>query len=327
MKAVLKQAAEAICKAEKIVLACHINPDGDTLGSMLALTHALRRMGKRALSLSHDGVPEIYRWMPGAEWIAQETDAQDFDLAILCDTGTSERVGRAKPAVESTPVSICIDHHEAEGEFGTIRVVNPRAAATGELTYALLRELRVPFDKAIADCLMCAIITDTGSFRFMNVTPNTFRIAGVLMRCGACPAAISDLVFENRSLASLKLLGRALESLRVSPDGKITWGHVRAQDFEEVGATDEETEGIVNHIRAVRGAQVGILFREIPGRKVRVSLRARNGFDVNHVAQVFGGGGHKLAAGCTLDPPLEEAESRLLAEVQRQMAQMMANCG
>jgi bifunctional oligoribonuclease and PAP phosphatase NrnA len=318
-RATLTQAAEAIRAANKIVLASHINPDGDTLGSSLAIAHALRAMGKLALPLSHDGVPDIYRWMPGQEWVERETEDRDFDLAIVCDTGTADRIGRARPAVESARTSICIDHHVSEGEFGQIRVVDSKAAATGELVYALLQELKVPLNKAVADCLLAAIITDTGSFRYMNVTPNTFRVAGALMRAGACPAAIGELVFENRSYASVKLLGRALDSLKLTHCGRIAWAHVSAQDFEELGATDEETEGIVNHVRAVKTAQVGALFREVPGKKVRISLRARDGYDVNRVAQAFGGGGHKLAAGCSLDPPLDEAERLVVAEIERWM--------
>ncbi len=319
LKSVLKQAADAILKADRIVLASHVNPDGDTLGSSLALTHALRAMGKTAIPISHDGVPEILRWMPGQEWVRQDTDARDFDLAIVCDTGTADRIGGANPAVEAATASICIDHHVSEGNFGEIRVVDSRAAATGELVYELLRVMRVPFSKAIADCLLCALITDTGSFRYMNVTPNTFRIAGALMRCGACPAAISELVFENRSLGSIKLLGRALDSLRISEDGRVAWAHVRARDFEELAATDEDTEGIVNNVRAIDTVQVGVLFREIPGHKIRISLRARDGQDVSRVAQVYGGGGHRLAAGCHREPPLEEAEAEVIAEVQRSL--------
>jgi phosphoesterase RecJ-like protein len=276
-------------------------------------------MGKCVTVLSHDGVPDIYRWMPGAEWVLQESPNRDFDLAIVCDTGTADRIGRARPAIESAPVTLDIDHHLSEGTFGQIRVVNAKVAATGELVYALLRELGADIDKPIADCLMCAVVTDTGSFRYMNVTPGTFRIGGALMKAGACPAAISELVFENRSLESIKLLGRALDSMQVSHGGKLAWARVRAQDFADLGATDEETEGIVTHVRAVKGAMVGILFREIPGKKVRISLRARDGYDVNEVAQVFGGGGHKLAAGCSLDPPLEEAERTLLAEVAKHL--------
>jgi phosphoesterase RecJ-like protein len=316
-RAILKQAAEALRKAERVVLASHVNPDGDTLGSALALAHALRAMGKTAVPLSHDGVPEILRWMPGTEWVERDTAARDFDLAVVCDTGTTDRIGRARPVVECAPASICVDHHVSEGDFGQIRVVDSRAAATVELVYALLRELRAPFTKAIADCLLCALITDTGSFRYMNVTPNTFRIAGALMRCGACPAAISELVFENRSLASVKLLGRALDSLKVSADGAVAWAHIRARDFEELGATDEETEGIVNHVRAIDTVKIGVLFREIPGKRVRISMRARDGQDVSEVAHLFGGGGHRLAAGCHHEPPLEAAEAEVIAEVQR----------
>jgi phosphoesterase RecJ-like protein len=316
-KSRIARAADAIRAANKVVTACHINPDGDTLGSALALAHALKRMGKSVTVLSHDGVPDIYSWMPGHDWVQKDTADRDFDLAIVCDTGTADRIGRARLAIESAPVSIDIDHHLAEGTFGQIRVVNAKVAATGELVFALLNELGTEIDKSIADCLMCAVVTDTGSFRYMNVTPGTFRIGGQLMKAGACPAAISELVFENRSMESIKLLGRALDSLRVTADGKVAWAHVQARDYEELSATDEETEGIVSHVRAVKGALVGILFREIPGKKVRISLRARHGYDVNRVANAFGGGGHKLAAGCSLDPPLENAESAVLAEVIR----------
>lgn len=316
-KTVLKQAAEALLGANRIVLASHVNPDGDTLGSSLALAHALLAMGKTVIPLSHDGVPEILRWMPGAELVQRDTDRRDFDVAVVCDTGTTDRVGRAKASVESAPVSVCVDHHVSEGDFGQIRVVDSLAAATGELIYALLRTMRAPFSSAIADCLLCALITDTGSFRYMNVTPNTFRIAGALMRCGACPAAISELVFENRSVGSVKLLGRALDSLKVSENGRVAWAHIRARDFEELGATDEETEGIVNHVRAISTVQVGVLFREIPGVRVRISLRARDGQDVSEVAHTFGGGGHRLAAGCHHELPLEAAEAAVIAEVQR----------
>ena len=166
---------------------------------------------------------------------------------------------------------------------------------------------------------MAGIITDTGSFRFLNVTPHTFALAARLQRLGAQPAEIAELVFENRSFASLKLLGRALDSLQTTPDGRIAWARVTAADYEQLHAEDAETEGIVSHVRSVKGAQVGILFREVPGRKVRISLRARDGVDVSQVAAAFDGGGHKLAAGCSLALPLEEAEKVVLAETERQL--------
>ena len=171
----------------------------------------------------------------------------------------------------------------------------------------------------IADCLMTGIITDTGSFRYLNVTPRTFALSAELQRLGAIPANIAELVYENQSYASVKILGRALDSLQTTPDGRVAWAHVTAQDFADLNAVDADTEGIVSHVRAIRGTQIGILFREVPGKKIRISLRARDGADVNKIANVFGGGGHKLAAGCSLDPPLADVEAQVIAETIRQL--------
>ncbi len=321
----IKRATEAICAAQRIVLACHVNPDGDTLGCVLALAHALRALGKEVTALSSDGVPDIYRWMPGVEWIETSTTRRDFDLAIVCDAGALDRVGRAvQSAIAAAPCLIDIDHHVTEGVFGDIQVVDATAAATAELVWQVLRALGVATGRDLATqevavCLMAGIITDTGSFRFLNVTPRTFLLAARLQRLGALPAPIAENVFENRSFASLKLMGRALDSLQTTPDGRIAWAHVTARDFEELGATDAETEGIVTQVRAVKDALVGILFREIPGRKVRISLRGRDGADVRKIAEAFGGGGHTLAAGCSLAPPLADAERLVIAEAARQL--------
>lgn len=311
LRQAIRDAAEAIRNAQRIVVAGHENPDGDALGCTLALTHALRGMGKEVTPLSSDGVPEIYTWLPGADEL-RETAEGPFDLAILVDAAAPGRMGAAGAAAASARDVLVIDHHEGNGAFGRVRVVDPHAAATGEIVYSLLRTLRAPFNRAIADCLLCAIVTDTGSYRFLNVTAATFRVSAALMRYGACPAAISELVFETRSWASLKLLGRALDALQVTPDGRISWSVLTARDFAEIGATDEDTEGIVTHIRAVRGSEVGVLLRELPGNKVRVSLRSRRTADVSAVAERFGGGGHRAAAGCTLQMPLNDAIQAIL---------------
>ncbi|HSV74823.1 MAG TPA: bifunctional oligoribonuclease/PAP phosphatase NrnA [Chthonomonadales bacterium] len=318
MKETLRRTVDAIQAARSVVVAGHVSPDGDTIGCTLALVHACRQLGKDAVGLSHHGVPVIYRWMPGQDALQPSTPRRDFDLGIIVDTGSVDRVGDGpRHAIESARQTLCIDHHATEGRFGDIRLVDPQAAATGELVYRLVRALPVRVDKDIADCLMCAIITDTGSFRFINVTPGTFRTSAALMRCGARPAAISELVFENRSFASLKLLGRTLDLLQVGYGGAVAWSVLGADVFRSLGATDEDTEGIVNHVRALRGTQVGLFFREVPGEQVRISLRSREGYDVQRVAAAFGGGGHTLAAGCSVDPPLDTAIQRVLAEVSR----------
>ena len=213
-----------------------------------------------------------------------------------------------------------IDHHITAGQFGDIRLLDAGAAATGEIVYDLLLALGAPITLPIAECLLCALLTDTGSFRFMNVTPRTMEIAAEMLRVGASPNTIAEQVFENKAFAAQKLLGRALESLQRTPDGRIVWAHVTQADFQEFHATDEATEGVVNAVRAVRGADIALFLREMPSGRFRVSLRSREPFDVAKVAQVFGGGGHRLASGCTLDGPLAEAEARLVAEVQRWMA-------
>ncbi len=318
-------AVTAISAAQNIVLAGHVNPDGDTLGCVLALAHVLRQAGKDVVAISSDGVPDIYRWMPGTDHIVRGTERRDFDLAIVCDAGALERIGRSVvPAIESAPKMIDIDHHVADGVFGDIRILDVTAAATAELIWLLIQALsrawgRELADKAVAECLMTGLITDTGSFRFLNVTPRTFLLAARLQKLGAIPAPITELVFENKSFASIKLLGRALDSVQRTADGRVAWAHVRAEDFAALDATDADTEGIVNHVRAINGVQVGILFREVPGMKVRISLRARDGADVNRIANAFGGGGHKLAAGCSVAPPLADVEQAVVTETVRQL--------
>lgn len=320
----VKQAVQALIGADRVVVASHINPDGDTLGCVLAVTHALLALGKQVTAISTDGVPDTLAWMPGADLIQTTTVGTDYDLAVVCDAGALSRVGQGPlAAIEAAHRVIDIDHHIADGPFGDIQILDATAAATAELVFDLLTALSAEAGRDlvstdVAVCLMTGLITDTGSFRFLNVTPRTFLLAAELQRRGAHPADIAELVFENRSLASLKLLGRALEALQTTQDGTVAWTHVTSADMEAVGASDADTEGIVGHVRSVSGAMIGVLFREIPGKKIRISLRAREGADVNRIAHVFGGGGHRLAAGCSVDPPLEQAESLVIAECVRQ---------
>lgn len=318
----MEAAVAAITKARDVVLACHINPDGDTLGSMIALALGLEYLGKKTTLLSADGVPAMYAFLPGTERIQTRTERRDFDLAIALDAGELARVGAASAeAVQAAPVLMDIDHHVTSGQFGHIRLLDAGAAATGEIIFDLLVALGVPLSLPIAECLLCALLTDTGSFRFMNVTPRTMQIAGEMIRLGASPNTIAECVFENKPFAAQKLLGRALESLQRTPDGLIVWAHVTQGDFAEFAAGDEATEGVVNAIRSVQGAEVALFLREMPTGKLRVSLRARDPIDVSLVAKQFGGGGHRLASGCTLDGPLEQAEARLVEAVQRQLVE------
>lgn len=315
----IPQAIDAILAAQSIVLACHVSPDGDALGSMLGLALSLAPLGKSLTILSQDGVPDILRFLPRADLVQQTTDEAAFDLAIVLDSGDLSRVGeRVRPLIGRARRIVDIDHHSLAGAFGDIRVLDPQTASTSEIVYALVRTMGFPITPDIATCLFTGVITDTGSFRFQNVTPATFRVAADLLEAGAPPAFVSENVFENRTFAATRLLGHALSSLSRSSDGRIVWAHIAAADFTAVGATDEDTEGIVNYVRGVRSADVGVLFREIASvdaspPKIRISLRSREGVNVAEIAQRFGGGGHRMAAGCTLALPLDEAKRTVVA--------------
>ncbi len=313
----LAEAADAIRASRSIVLACHVNPDGDALGSLLGLAFALIPLGKDVVCLSEDGVPDILRFLPGSELVQQTSDVPAFDLALVVDSGELSRVGsHVQPIVARARRIVDIDHHVTAGAFGDIRVLDAGAASTAEIVYALLQALAAPITNDIATCLFTGIITDTGSFRFQNVTPNTLRVAAELLEAGAPPAHISENVFDNRTFAATRLLGHALSSLTQTADGQVIWAHITAGDFQTLGATDQDTEGVVNYVRGVRGAEVGLLFREMSDGKIRVSLRSRETVNVAEIAQRFGGGGHRMASGCTIDAPLAEAEQLLVQAVR-----------
>ncbi|NLC56864.1 MAG: bifunctional oligoribonuclease/PAP phosphatase NrnA [Armatimonadetes bacterium] len=309
------RAAEALRAAGRVLLACHVNPDGDTMGSALALGLALQHAGKKVTLVSPDEVPLPYHFLPGSHQFQRSVPEGDYDVAAALDCDGESRMGSAAPAVRRAAQVIEIDHHTGTDRFGDIVVVDPTAAATGELVFGLLRLLALPITADVATNLYVALMTDTGSFRFANTTARCLRIAAELVDCGADPFRIADHVYETRSRAATLLLGRALASLKLSDDGQIAWGRLTAEDFQQAAATDAETEGIVNHLRAIAGVRVAILLREVNG-KVRVSLRSREPVDVAAVARVFGGGGHRVAAGCTLPLPLATAERRLLDEAR-----------
>ncbi|MDR3707594.1 MAG: bifunctional oligoribonuclease/PAP phosphatase NrnA [Capsulimonadaceae bacterium] len=312
------KAAAAIRAASKIAMACHVNPDGDALGSMLGLGLAIEAgfPDKQVTMLAQDGVPFIYRFLPGSDRIVTRSGPLDLDLAIVVDSGDIARVGKSiEPIISSAQSVLDIDHHIGEGSFGSVRLLDNRAAATAEIIFDLLVELDLPITQAIATCLFTGVITDTGSFRFMNVTPRTLRVAASLIEFGASPALIAEQVFDNRPFEATRLMGLALSTLSSTPDGRVTWATVSREAFDQAGASDEDTEGFVNPVRAVRGTEVAILFREVAKGRVRISLRSTEHVDVSHVAGKFGGGGHRMASGCSYEGSLDEAVAALVAAV------------
>ncbi len=315
----LKKAWARLCDARSFVLACHQRPDGDTLGSALALAHVLRMQGKDVVVVSEDGVPENYAFVPESESVVKSTQRRDFEMGLLVDSEGAKRVGGAADAVTGAKTTGCIDHHQPDGEFGDIRVVDPDASSTAEILYELLNANLVEIDEIAATQLLTGLVSDTGAFKFANTTPATFRVAARLTELGARPSAIAREVYDSHPLRAARLLGRALDSLQTDESGRVVWASVRKTDMEELGATDEDTDSIVNHVAAVKGPLAAVLFREIRPDSIRISLRSRDGVDVNQVARVFGGGGHRAAAGCHVAASLTEAEKLVVGEVLKWM--------
>lgn len=314
-----RSAVDHIRQAGRVILACHVHPDADALGSLLGLGLALINLGKEVTMISPDGVPEAYRFLPRWELCLGEP-AGSYDLAIGLDADGIARLGDAADMLLAAPRVINVDHHIGLEPYGHIRVVDPTAAATGELVVDLLQRLGVQMTQDVAHCLLAAILTDTGSFRFDNVTARTFAAASALVAAGARPAPIYDAVYGRRSFGASLLLGRTLAGLRQIESLSLVYGYVTLADMEETGCTPEDTQGFVNQIGMIEGSDVALLVRELAPEQVSASLRSRGELNVAAVARRFGGGGHKAAAGCTVMKPLESALHALFDAVRIEMA-------
>ena len=295
----------------------HWNPDGDALGSALGLVLGLRALGRQPTLVSPQSMPEIYDFLPTEGLITFSSPVECPDLVIILDCDRSDRVGELQPLVECAKSTLIIDHHPATTDIGTFRLTDESAAATAEIVYHFLRSRNIEITYPIAQALLTALITDTGGFRFRNTRALTLQMASELTAVGPLVADIAERVYDTRSFESLKLMGRALSSLRRSPSGNVAWAKLSHTDFAESGAKPEDTEGFVNLVQSLKGTLIAAIMREESRGVVRVSLRGREGTTVNGAAEALGGGGHALAAACIIDASLDEAEARVLEELAK----------
>ncbi|MBE3591070.1 MAG: bifunctional oligoribonuclease/PAP phosphatase NrnA [Firmicutes bacterium] len=297
----------------RFLLLLHVKPDGDSIGSSLALGRALQKLGKEAVLVCPDELPESLRFLPGSDsFVRPEAVSGPFDAAVFLDCGDLERAGPARPLADLATVRINIDHHLSNARFGDLNWIEADAAAVGEITYRLIRELGVALDRDMAYALYASLVTDTGSFAYQNTTPATHRIAAELLELGVRPQVVAREVWENRPEPALRLLGRALENLVVDPGGRLAWTRLGQEDFQRVGAGPQHAEGVVGYPRSLRGVEVAVAFIEAEPGVWRVSLRSNERVDVSRVAARFGGGGHARAAGATLSGRFEEVAPPLL---------------
>ena len=316
----LKNAVRILRECSNFLIAGHVSPDGDCLGCMCGLGLVLQGLGKSAVLVSPDGVPDLYRFLPGSDRVVSEVPAdRRFDAAIVVDCEGLDRLGIVAEALPLCGRVLGIDHHSGGQPGLDLQLVDPSAASCSEIVVELLKEAGIKIEHNVAECLLTAVVTDTGSFRFSNVKPSTLRVAATLIEAGASVNRIARRIYETRSLSSIKLLGMALSAVHTTADGQIAYTSITRDQMALSSAADAETEGIVNYVRSVRGAQVGILFRECSDGSTKVSLRSRDGLEISQVARLFGGGGHRTAAGCTVKRPLSETIDLVLDTVRKWM--------
>jgi phosphoesterase RecJ-like protein len=311
---------EIIRRHKRFLLTTHVRPDPDGLGSQLGLADALEHMGKEVQLVIASNWPPRYDFLDPGKRIRRFTPPADelrqVDAVIVLDTGTWGQLGDFGPFLKSlTCDKAVIDHHVSQDDLGAVRYVDTSAEATGRLVYELIQALGQPLSSKAADFLFAALATDTGWFRHKNTTPASFALAEKLMAAGANPTWLYEQIYERNTVGKLKLTARVLERLRVVADGKIALTYVARDDYAATGAIPQDTEDLVNFTRSVAGVEVGMFFMEQPAGGVKVSFRSRNQVDVAKIAEQFGGGGHKLASGATLNTSLEEAQRRVLAAV------------
>ncbi len=309
-------ALAALERSSEMVVACHVDPDGDAFGSMIGLGRFLTRKGKKVwMGWGSESLelPPHYRFLPGAELIGPARGRlRHPELFVAVDCADVRRLELLRESFEGAGTRVNLDHHLSNDRFGDINLVDAAASSSSELVYELVRRMGGVPDAAEATCLYTGIVTDTGRFQFPSTSPETLRIAANLRELGADHHLVATQVFESASFGYLHLLGAVLARARL--DGGVVWSVLRQEDLDEVGL--DETEHLIDVLRAVREARVAALLKEESPGAYKVSLRSRDGVDVSAVARALGGGGHARAAGFSAEGSVEEIFEAIRAHVE-----------
>jgi phosphoesterase RecJ-like protein len=317
MKASFHEIAGAINQANRIAILSHIRPDGDAIGSQLALALSLQQSGKEISAWNEDGLPESFRFLEKSDLICRPpSNPEKFDLAVALDTASQQRLGTALQAIRHADRWINIDHHASNPGYGDFVYIDPIAPATGQIVYEFLRAENLPIPRAAADALYAAISTDTGSFRYSNTTARTFEIVAELIRSGTNAAAIANQLYESYPKRRVQLLGEILSQARFDADDKIASMTLSNEAKQRLEIHPDDIDGLIDSIRAVKTVVVALFFEELPEGKVRLSMRSKDDrVDVNKISGEFGGGGHPRAAGARIRGNLEEVRNKVLKRV------------
>ena len=309
--------AAALRGHRKFAVLSHVRPDGDALGSQLALALSLLKLGKEVRVWNEDGMLEKYSFIPRAELLTVPPgEKEDFDVVVALDTAIQNRLGNTLDSVGHVKVWINIDHHPSNPRYGELVYIDPTAPATGQILFELLKAEKFPIDRDIAENLFVAISTDTGSFQYSNTTTRTFEIAAELVHAGVEVGRVSQQLYESYPRRRIELLRELLRTMRFEADGKVASFSLSLETAKRLGVLPEDNEGLIDHIRAIQGVIVAVFFEELPDGKVRVSMRSKDeAVDVCAICSKFGGGGHTLAAGARVRGSLAEVEQRVLEAI------------
>lgn len=296
----VSQVKDTLMDADTVAIAGHRNPDGDSIGSMLALGAGLEWLGKKVYMLCEDPIPEKYHCLNGASRIVKRCPTR-VDCAVAVDCGSSEMLGNLYSIFQNASTTIEIDHHKCRVSFAGHSLVNTAVASAGELVYELLDSLGVPITEDIARSILTSIIVETNSFRLPSMYSGTFEICAELLKTGVDMRELSDSVYWKTSRATAAITGVSLSRCKFESGGALAWAELRRKDFEKTGSTEADADPVPEKLQAIQGVRIAILFRETKDNKWRISFRSKNGLNVAHLAETFGGGGHLNAAGCVVE--------------------------
>ncbi|MGA2175077.1 MAG: DHH family phosphoesterase [Verrucomicrobiota bacterium] len=315
---IIDRILEKIGDSQSICVGGHLRPDGDCIGSQLGLTLALRKQGKEVACWNEDVTPQKYTFLDPDKLLQKPADGREFDLVIAADCASFERLGNVGPAVGRRKFLINIDHHPSNTRYGDLNWISAREASTGELIFRLLQAARWPITPAIADCLFTAVSTDTGSFQYPTTKPVTYHTAGQLVKLGAHVDTICHEVYQSFSLSRVRLLKHVYNHFHLTHRDQIAYLWLKKSDFARTGADRSDTEGLIDHIRAIEPVVVACVFEEIEPELTRISLRSKSPrVDVNEIAAQFGGGGHLAAAGARIPGKPLSVQRRVIAAVRK----------
>jgi phosphoesterase RecJ-like protein len=315
---IIDRIIESIRESRTFCIAGHIRPDGDCVGSQLGLTLALRNEGKKVYCWNEDRIPEKYDFLDRDGTIQKPKRGLKFDCVIATDAASFERLGSVGRCVVNRKLLINIDHHESNTRYGDLNWVSACEPSTGELIFRLLKIAKWPISKRIADSLFTAVSTDTGSFQYATTRPGTYHVAGELVRRGADLAKICDEVYQSYPLSRARLLRHIYSHFRLTHGDQIAYFWLKKADFARTGAETSDTEGLIDHIRAIAPVVVACVFEEVEPELTRISLRSKSEkVNVNEIAAQFGGGGHPAAAGARIPGSPLSVQRRVIAALKK----------